>query len=620
MKIIKKLLSTLLLFCIPLSSCVVTDSTSSVVYTDKEVILSSDNDFYQVERGDYLIVKVNASCEDQNASLRITFAIEQSENIIQFISNPINTDGTIQIASKNVGKATVIAKSSANPSCQKAIEIEVVKHIPSLQQVWKNISEFTNYSLNCYRTPIDDEADIEYRNLIEVTDKAILYEEYEWDDSEKRYYLVPLYADNDYYQLGYGIDKNNNAFTILLSSEGEFVSSSSIAKTQRGFLTKDNFTGYKGKTSGINDVGLFYGLQAINPLWLMDAKQANNKYVIDGKKQHTLSYLLWNLVDPMGKLYCINYFGNLKISDITKYLQFEITALSSNDITIKLTYQDLITPIGIENYHYFMDLEDINETSVSNIVGLEEFIDSFIAPYPTLPSELSLFDKAIRQQNYIYSIDWYFRSKNEIISSTLFVYYTEEYFMAYYSSDFKQKYKENTLTNFDIDGFGYLKKKDGIYPFFYYEKYDAKIVLDTMVPNSQNIELWECDYHLAKEYRVPNYFSSSVFFQKQGLHYLSNRPFSILTDIEDVYYTRNEKVFSDVVLWNVGEEIHYDNVITGFRINIDENNLLESVDIYSAFSDETSYYELYSIPHFSDFGKAQEKNLADQYIRKVLED
>ena len=77
MTFIRKLLSALLLICLPLSSCDVIESTSSIAQTDKEVILSCDNDYYQVERGDYLVLNVSAYCEDDSVSKAVTFSLEQ---------------------------------------------------------------------------------------------------------------------------------------------------------------------------------------------------------------------------------------------------------------------------------------------------------------------------------------------------------------------------------------------------------------------------------------------------------------------------------------------------------------------------------------------------------------
>lgn len=621
MTFIRKLLSALLLICLPLSSCDVIDSTSSIAQTDKEVILSCDNDYYQVERGDYLVLNVSAYCEDDSVSKAVTFSLEQDGFILSFLTNPIDTDGVIEIATKNVGKSVVVATSSANRNSQKRIQVEVIKHIPSLPRVWNNLNQLTNYSLTTYRTKKDDRDKTERTTLIEVTPKAIVYEEFDWDDENQVYYLTPVFSYQSWYELGCGIDKNGNAFTIGINDRGQFNTNATIEKTQQGFLNKDNFIGYKDKTTSINDVGFFYGLQAINPHWLSDIKTRDNRYPIDdysNEYNSNVAFLLWKLIDPIGMYQIIQNNNDKSINELLSYISIEIQVTQSQEVEFTLLYKNLETDFDVEEYIYTTKLIDVGTTDISQIPGLNSFLDSFEAKLPALPSDLQIVKNALEKNNYVYEIDMIFRVGSNKRTTKLYVYYTENYFMAYYSPEVKELYRLENQNELSSDGFGYLKKSDGIYSFYYHEQDNVKIQIDAKVPDSQGVELWDCDFHLAQDYRVPNYFISSTFYQRDSLYAFSNYSMTIFDGFDEMYYTLNQDVFSQLVKWYLGENVDYKTVMSGISVQWNESGKLDHFDICCAFEGSSDYYELFLLPRLSHFGHAEEENSANSYIQEEL--
>lgn len=607
-----------------LSSCQdVSDGNVPLTWKENEYIrLGFEKESYTLERGAYLILKLNIDTNKQEASKKIDYVIEQDGKIIQFEGENKGIESSVVILGKNIGKAKVKAVSLDDRSVIASCDIEVIRHIPSLSKVWENVNEQENYTLLTRRKSKLDSIKTPYTALY-VTDEAILFEGLVKQENE--YQSYPLFEDNkdNSYVLGYGIDKNENAFEIHLNEEGEYSHGSSIVKTERGFLTKDNYRGFKGESLSMNDVGYFYGLQAINPQWLPKAKAVKDEYVIDDQNLYSgyVKYLLWGLIDPLGRISYLNKYGAYKdVSDVVSVFSLTIKANSNDEVSFTLEYDDgIYINSSSENYIYETTMLDIGSTEISDFIGLPNFLDGYIASYPKLNQTLSLVEKAILNNDYIYQRELYWlnpKDKDNPYHAYFYVYYTKQYMMAYFSKEMAEAYHNATGEIMDVEGIGYLKANDGLHMFAYHPEKE-EILLGDVIGNTKDVSIWEYDFSLAKDYRIPNYLSNSVYIKSKTLNSLSDVPAFVFSNLPSYYYTHNKKAFDDFCMWYMGETVQGNDYYDGIHVELEEGKL-KSIDFFAAYADENNAYKLLYAPTLTNFGNAEKKNEADALIKEVI--
>jgi hypothetical protein len=597
--------------------------------SDQDASLVFGKEKYSLERGSYLTLKANLVSDLDIGNPLVNYTIEQENTVVSIENTSMNTSDSIILSGKNVGTAVITASLVANPDIKTSVTIEVIKHIPALNKVWQNVNEEENYTLQTYRVSKEDETQVEPSSQIIVSDDAILMEGYQYVPRYKKYYTVPLYSygNQSTFVLGYGIDANGFAFPITMTSTGLFTENAVIAKTERGFLTKDNFKGYKNESISMNDVGLFYGLQAINPDWLAKSKAKGNEYVISGDENDVEScyvkYLLWGLIDPVGRT--VYTSENPEKSDVISVVQdvnLTIKADTISRVSFELEYSDDIYINGNnENYVYYTSMENIGTTDCSSIVGLDDYLSLTSAEYPQLTPELYLFEQGLLSHNYVFQRELYWKTGSSTYSHTpLTIYYTEDYFMAYYSKEFCDIVNS---VNGDISlaayGMGYLKKSDGIYPFVYHP-YDSsnRIELGDKLESAGKKELWQIDFNLVKDYKIPNYLTYSNYYQDYSLNALSDSSAVIFKGLPAYHYSHNQLISKEFVSWYLGEELTGDDFYHGVNVQLDSTkSFISSVNFLVAYKEDDAYHILYT-PTLTDFGNAQNKNPADSYIQEVI--
>ncbi len=596
----------------------------------EDISISFDVSDYQLERGSYLTLKANVTTAASSISRNVSFSLVQEGNIVSFVDD-VNTssDGTISLLGKNIGKATLKATCLANKNVSCEVEIEVIQHIPALNKVWQNINELNNYTIANYRVSKEDETKAIPSSQIVVTENAVLFEGLAYDEDEEGYYATPVfsYSGADAYLLGYGIDQNGYAFPIVLSSDGQVYNDNVIAKTERGFLTRENFLGFKDNSLSMNDVGIFYGLQAINPSWLSKSKTVKNIYEINGNEDdlssYYVKYLLWGLIDPVGRLVYSSLHPEKKsIVDLVDCFDLKIKASSVQSVSFSLSYKDGTYINGEdENYQYVSFMKDIGTTDCSSVTGLEEYLSTASASLPPLVNQLELLQTKIDENNYVFQREIYWKNQttNKVYQASFMVFYTQDYIMAYYSKELCDLMEMSGSEKMNPYGFGYMKKSDGIYLFEYqpYKEKD-KITLVSKEEGTENIELWQVDFNLAKKYKIPNYLSTSDYILNHGLNVLSDSAITIFNGLPTYHYTRSESTSKDFLSWYLGEST-IDSEYVYHGIHIDRNgNDISSVQFLYAYQSEYDNYQLLYTPTLSSFGTAENKNPADKYIQEKL--
>lgn len=609
--------ASILSLSLSLSSC--DNNLESVLQTTSPVHLSFSSDSYQVERGEYLTIKCDVSC-DVEISKKIKFSIQQDDNFISFVEEDNITDGSISISGKKIGKAKLIATSVDNPSCQTSIDIEVIKHISSLKNVWQNMNEKSNYTLVTTRKKDnEEESDSLY---VLVSDSSILYQGIDFDSSGNEYKHPIAYA-YDYYIYGYGIDKNGYAFEVRVNEKQKLITESSAIKTDKGYLTSENFKGFSSEMTSINDVGFFYGLQAINPEWLSDYKEYGNTYTIESNSDDINSayakYLIWGLMDPVGRSKQLEQVQYFDIFDFVNLVNISVKAVKFDEVEISMQYVD-------DEYTYTTKMKDIGTTSQDTILpSLKKFASKYVVDLPSLSLDLQLFENGVKGHNYIYTRELYWYNQNEHDNpyhATFYVYYTETYMFAYYSQDFVDVYNQFTGYDISVGGMGFLKKNDGIYSYTYNQNTGLSIDSEP-IRNTQQVDLWNVDFgDIVKDYYIPNYFTASNFYQLDALYYFSDEKATNnkFNDAGEMYYSTSSVIFNLFCEWYLGRDFIGSDYYFGIDITSkgeDESKKIDTAIFFMVYSEDNITYKQMITPSLSSFGEAN-NNIADSSIKQEI--
>lgn len=613
----KLVLFIFIVFSVSLFSCQ-NDKDSPLMNANNSISFNSDS--YQVERGEYLELNLNSTFTLKN----VEYSITQDDKYIEINEDETNSTGKLVIAGKKVGKATLLASCSGY-TC--STEIEVIKYIPSLSMVWKNLYELDNYSL--YTTKEKDGLIEECFNL-SITEQGIIYQYYDSDGT-----LLPIYYtlinETRYSLYGYGIDSNDYAFELLVDSQGDFSEEGKAVKVSKGFLNKENYWGFKDDMTSSSDVGSFYGLQAINSSWLDTKKQKENKYEIVGSDLDLNSfyteYLLWGLIDPIGlgnatiysKEHLSDSFDMIDLVDITVY------ALLSNKVKFTLKYNtDKIEGRDSQSV-YTTEIIDVGETDINKYLPhYSDFVSAYAIELPSLTSDLQLFEDAIGKHNYMLTSTLYWLKEDKTtVSATLYVYYTDKYFMAYYSQELVDVFNNAYNQNISVGGFGFLKQSDGIHQFSYNPSLTNKIeVGQTAIERTTNLSVWQIDYlNMTSMYHIPNYLSNTTFYNLDLLYSFEDEEREIFKETGTYHYSKEKVVFDSLCLWLYEESFVGIDFYSGINVTTKTTNeveVIDTVDFMLAFSSDKINYSRIITPTLSNFGNAETFNPADTYIQQVL--
>lgn len=624
-----------------------TSSTTETQYPAATVTSSSTT--YSVEKKQSVTIRVTVTTEA--SSKLANFTLVEGEGIIEYDETATNNVATIKVTGKKKGTAVLRAAAVANPNATLDITINVTSAIGAASKVWEKVIEKTNYTINVTRTPTEAEVDdkgwdeeeaVPYAR-IRATDKAIVREV----ATSVADNLTPTWGadstltqegtDNSgnavkIEQFGFGIDKNGYAIT-LAKNNGTLMNSSelSVIKTDAGLLTKDSFLGLGENATSPNDVGTFFGLQAVNPDWLPSTKDKSNVYSLDGDEDTTeteaayyayAESLLWELVD-FASFYQTVSSGVSSYADIANYVSASITTLSSDSISFEVVVTNGNT--------YTATISDVGSTTIES--EYTTYLTTAAGTKPSLTSGIQAFKTAIEGHNYVLTSKYPVGSNSTTIL-TYDTYYTENYMMIYYDKDFVEGYNSanpsNTLT---VGGSVLAKFSDGIHYLEYtpaateggtgtVEDKGLAFTISTV-----DMDLWDINFSGTS---FTTYIESSDFIVNDYLYNLSTSSESIFTSYPSVFWTQNDSVAEKFYEWWAGDSMstQYLNSSKLFGLHVDTTTVTEdgqsvvkatSASFILAIEQTkgTGSYGIYYTPEFSAFGEAN-NNDADTLIKNEI--
>lgn len=444
----------------------VEQNTSVSLYVDIEV---SDLDKYD-KTADFEVValygkdlQTEIDIYGKN-SLGAYCAINGSTNINKLNNMEGKTNITIK-ANKGVGKLVIKATACSDRSQSVTTEVFFTPELAAANKVWETLNEKKNYTLNIYSSAEEDPE--KPYEIIKATENALTYlkpdgtafhkfNHYKLDADGK-----PKDEDGDGKNdidfttncYGVGLTKNGTRATYLEkkldddeNETGDWLTNQESIQSTWGFLNEETLLGGGNQMSSPNDLGSFFGLQGINPLWLPNNNSAaeNHVFTIDGsaadksddEKLHNafVEVILWQLLDYESyKTYMTNATEEtlkanpnyLTFTAMSEQIETQIKVLSSDNLEVYLTNK-----AGVE---FTMKIADVGTTTQS------ESINTFIGTNPVvkdapLSSDLQLFKNALASESYVEEV------KTTLDNKVYYTNYGSNYVAIYYPDDFVTAY------------------------------------------------------------------------------------------------------------------------------------------------------------------------------------
>jgi hypothetical protein len=506
------------------------------------------------------------------------------------------------------GKVTITGTSNANPTAKATIEITIIKEIPSLRQVLTNIQKLDSYTLDITVSE-DDGPDEDVAKEIVMNDRII------YSDT----YGSALYKNSSNQNGIVGEIVTEDGKVVYIEEDGSSykASNATIVQSNLGLLNKDNFKGAKSNAKQAFEVGDFYSLDAINPNWVTDVKDADNTYVINGEALDSetgkatnilgayVECQLWNLMDKTDYDTAAASLGEAYYYSMAAQVETTIKAESSSSISVTIEYGTSV---------YTMTMSDINQTTMENdVCGVDDSMDNATASAPTIASSLTLAIDAIKTNNYVQVNSMFPDHKTELKFNT---YYTSTYVFYDCTAEFKEQY--NALIGGVADAtewtkapYGYVKKSDGVYKFTYNET-EKTITLNTTKEDNTDANTNFVDYM--------GYLSTISTFNSDLKYAFQDKEMQAIWSQHDTkyYVTTSRTVFDEFINYYAPEDIAdvIENTKAGIGVVLDDNNKVTTVNGtlgYTPFDGSTSDIttHTYGVDYFqlTSFGSATTNNV-----------
>ena len=608
-----------------------------------KITLTPGKEVYEVERLADVTIKVTVTSEDPSLPKTLNFTSEQDGDIIDLPDNTQGVPGSLKVHAKKIGEATVVATSVADPNVSVSIKVVVKKRLSALKTVWGNLIKNNNYTIDVTRNlteaevealggieGVDEDTRVPY-STISVTEKAVTNIKHVIDENKistattlddvvaDAYWLTNKNTGNSY--VGIGVDKNNNAFDLLVDSEGKLVEPGEVLKTSLGLLNGNNFAGAGVDASTANDVGTFFGLQAINPNWLSSKKTDDNVYEIVGSESDTsannlyVETLLFEMLD-LGGFYDQINAGVTSFSGLAAVYETTITVLDGELIQIDL-YN--------ETQNLTATISGIGETAALD--GLDTYLATAEAKLPTLVTALQDAMDAVNGNDYVMTRNLYKKNKEtgEYDSAPYYCFYNKNYLLVYYGPEYAKLFGKDQAVS------GYIKKADGIheinYTFPETEGEQGTFNVGEVLEGTAELNLWQVQFDPANG--VSNYASTMALFTEGLIYNLGETPAEVFTGYGQWYYCKAQNVFEDISNWYVGEADKAVSYIAGVSVSyaketVDaddggtkEINVVSEVGFLAASSADGSSYSLFA-PKLSGFGKTAKLNPFHEQVMNLI--
>ncbi len=624
-----------------------TENTSPDITTPEKskITLTPGKEVYEVERLADVTIKVTVTSEDPSLPKTLNFTSEQDGDIIDLPDNTQGVPGSLKVHANKIGEATVVATSVADPNVSVSIKVVVKKRLSALKTVWGNLIKNNNYTIDVTRNlteaevealggieGVDEDTRVPY-STISVTEKAVTNIKHVIDENKistattlddvvaDAYWLTNKTTGNSY--VGIGVDKNNNAFDLLVDSDGKFVEPGDVLKTSLGLLNGDNFAGAGVDASSANDVGTFFGLQAINPNWLASKKTDDNVYEIVGSESDTnynnmfVETLLLEMLD-LGGFYAQINAGVTSFSGLAAVYETTITVLDGELIQIDL-YN--------ETQNLTATISGIGETAALD--GLDTYLATAEAKLPTLVTALQDAMDAVNGNDYVMTRNLYKKNAEtgDYDSAPYYCFYNENYLLVYYGPEYAELFGDEQAV------FGYIKKADGIHEINYTfpegeGEESGTFTVGEVLEGTEELNLWNVQFDPANG--VSNYASTMAIFTEGLIYNLSETPAEIFTGYGQWYYCYAQNVYEDIANWYVGEADKAVNYIAGMSVSyaketVDDGeggtkeiNVVSEVGFLAASdADGSNRYSLFA-PKLSGFGKTAELNPFHEQVMALI--
>lgn len=441
----------------PTSDKVEEDVNKSIKFTQKEV---------EIERSSTKTVRVNTSALTTDDKT-VIFSSEEDGTIIQ-LADQGSGDVAIKIKGLRIGKATLKAVSVANKNIIATVTINVVAQKSALRSVWNNVIKSTNYTLSSFNPDISEE---EPSSVVKVTEKAVVAT----DKDGKPLLTIKLPVSEeeteDVSLYGIAISDNDLAYYIIQKTDGNFFTPEISITSAVGLLRQSNFLGTGKNAESFQDVGSFYGLQAINPNWLTNIKNEDNTYEILGSEEDTNSAyaecLLWGLVDPKGKedLIAEKLGTSYYAYDAAELIDTTVTVVDNSTVSIQ------ITEVSSQTTHIAY-LSDKGTTELPSEVATYVAQGGTTVAKPTIASGLTDIINTFKKNDYsIYQNLKYGQYYDYYAPTYYWNGVTTEIAASYKTWAEKQGYTGDKLI---LPSGGYVALSDGIYEFTLTENVDAE--------------------------------------------------------------------------------------------------------------------------------------------------
>lgn len=551
-------------------------------------------------------IKIKASAKEVEVNSTITIRAiididSDDQEVVFSVDKPdlvkieaVEGAAKINVTGVKPGSCRVKVCAHANSEVEDEVKITVVEEKPTLSKAIENIIKADNYTIvsgdyveesgKLYensRTVVTRDAIVS----VDYNNKAIVKDE---NGNERYGEVIPQGKENAVY-----ITKDGSKF---VTEDAE------VVRSNVGLVTKDELRGRGNNALCATEVGDFYGIDAINPSWVDEfEKTDDNTYEIEGKidtntmmsidhEKAFVETLLWQLADRKS-------FSEATAGDSGEI--FPASVASSVSTTIKVTGQaQILAIVQYAKKQYAIQVQDVNESTLPEVPGLQEAISVITGKELALPQDLQDGIKAVQTNNYVQKNLLYPDHETEF---TYFTYYTEDYVFFDCNKAFRDGYNTVSEEEWTQVPYGYKKTATGLERFEYDEALNT-VTVETVPDTDASTSL----------YQYAGYFSTLDCLTSDLIWSFEDKADKIWNAESTVYHKSDSlEVMNQIIGLYAPEDMpdYVDRCMSGIGVEY-KNDKVDVVNVTSGYcpflksasaSDRTFGVDRFSL---TDFGQA----------------
>lgn len=336
----------------------------------------------------------------------------------------VNSKGTVTGVA--AGKTTVSVALTDFPEIKASIDVEIVATLPTLAEAITYLNTVKNYTVK-----VDKGETTEYETFQYNADRVVLKTA---NGTDKRY----------------AIGKDGIAFSYRVDDQGVFYPGAKM-KDLSGYITKDTFLGNSTDPYYVNIPA--FGNITTDVIPAADDTDGAVYSNFDAPDTYTGDRYSMNKV-VVGGMVDIDRFDYL-------YARPSVTSISATVTdALDFTFTVEAKKRGEDPITYTLTVSNVGTTVIADD-GIKEYVSKYAGGESYVPQQLAgIAAEAKLATSY------------EITDGTYFdTIFTDTYMYSYQMDDcFDENYDP---TNYKYDGYGYIKKADGIYAFTEATTYDT---------------------------------------------------------------------------------------------------------------------------------------------------